>query len=168
MELLHDVAVLLLSLFAYSAGGSAASAAEPPRPRAADVAAAPLVALSLLLAAPAEAKVLGLVAAVLGGFVSGLAVERLVAASPAGGPAGPEPRPAGRGGADGRQYLLRVGSFQGRLFLSLFYFLVMPPFALAARLGRDTLRLRGSRESPSTHWRTAAAPDEDEDPHHPY
>ena len=35
-----------------------------------------------------------------------------------------------------------IGNFQARLLLSLFYFLVVPPFALLVKLFMDPLRLR--------------------------
>lgn len=36
----------------------------------------------------------------------------------------------------------RIGAFQSRLLLSVFYFVAMAPFALIARLGPDRLRRR--------------------------
>jgi len=36
-----------------------------------------------------------------------------------------------------------IGNFQARLLLSLFYFLIVPPFALIVRLMKDPLSLRG-------------------------
>ena len=36
----------------------------------------------------------------------------------------------------------KIGDFQARLLLSLFYFAVLGPFALGRRLGSDPLRLR--------------------------
>lgn len=35
-----------------------------------------------------------------------------------------------------------IGNFQARVILTLFYFVVVPPFALLLRLRRDPLRLR--------------------------
>jgi hypothetical protein len=37
----------------------------------------------------------------------------------------------------------RVGDFQARIILILFYFLVLGPFALALRLGDDPLETKG-------------------------
>ncbi len=39
----------------------------------------------------------------------------------------------------------RVGNFQARVVLSLFYFVVVPPFALGVKLLADPLRLRAPR-----------------------
>ena len=43
----------------------------------------------------------------------------------------------------------KIGEFQSRIILSLIYFIVMAPFALAIRLFSDPMRLRGN---PSWHW----------------
>ena len=44
-----------------------------------------------------------------------------------------------------------MGEFQSRLILTLFYILVMPLFAILAKLGKDELDLGGYRRS--TSWR---------------
>lgn len=36
----------------------------------------------------------------------------------------------------------KIGVFQSRVILTLLYFVVVPPFALVARTGRDPLRIR--------------------------
>ena len=43
-----------------------------------------------------------------------------------------------------------IGDFQARLVLTLFYFTIVPPFALLARFGVDPLRLR--RRQVATAW----------------
>ena len=35
-----------------------------------------------------------------------------------------------------------IGNFQARVLLSLFYFVIVPPFALIVKLAKDPLRLR--------------------------
>ena len=35
-----------------------------------------------------------------------------------------------------------IGNFQARVLLSLFYFLIVPPFALIVKVRKDPLRLR--------------------------
>lgn len=167
-ELLHGAAVLLVSVFAYSAGHAAGSPAARPRPGPADVAAAPAVAAALLLASLGLPAGLGLAVAALGGLLAGLAVVRALGGSPTGAGAGPD-RPPGDGGEPAwRRFLLRVGDVQGRLSLSLFYFLVLPPFALIARLAGDRLRLRPPRDGAGSHWRTAEPDDRDGDLRRPY
>lgn len=60
-----------------------------------------------------------------------------------------EPEPAGAW----RQFALRWGNFQGRLLMVLFYYVILTPFAVAARLG--------TRQSPPgpSRWRPTSAPD---------
>lgn len=36
----------------------------------------------------------------------------------------------------------KIGAVQSRLLLTVFYFVLLPPFAVAARTGKDALRLR--------------------------
>lgn len=52
----------------------------------------------------------------------------------------------------------RIGAFQSRLLLSVFYFIAMAPFALIARLGPDRLRRR--RVAGSTWIERAPRPDD--------
>jgi hypothetical protein len=47
----------------------------------------------------------------------------------------------------------RVGNFQARLLLSLFYFVVFAPFALAVRWGSDPL---GIKKGVEPQWRPPA------------
>lgn len=67
-----------------------------------------------------------------------------------------------------RRYLLRVGDFQGRLFLSLLYFSLIPPFPLVARLGRDALQMRAPPEDRSTYWHGTGAREDVDDLRRPY
>jgi hypothetical protein len=52
-----------------------------------------------------------------------------------------------------------IGNFQARVILTLFYFVVVPPFAALLRLHRDPLRLRPRGEG---YWvpRPERAPDD--------
>jgi hypothetical protein len=52
----------------------------------------------------------------------------------------------------------RLGNFQARVLLSLFYFLVVPPFALIVKLSRDPLGLRPHRTDGFWHRRRPAEP----------
>ncbi len=56
-----------------------------------------------------------------------------------------------------KRFALRMGSFQGRLVLGLFYFSVMVPFALLFRLAGDPLGLSGKRSTGWSAWTTASA-----------
>ncbi len=51
-----------------------------------------------------------------------------------------------------------IGNFQARVLLSLFYFVVVPPFALIVKLGKDPLRLRLAAGATAWTERPAAAP----------
>ena len=49
-----------------------------------------------------------------------------------------------------------IGNFQARVLLSLFYFLVVPPFALVVKVRKDPLRLRLHRGTSGWIERPAA------------
>ena len=51
-----------------------------------------------------------------------------------------------------------VGTFQSRMFLSLFYLLVIPPFAAIVKIFVDPL---GLKKSPSAKWHPQEARQED-------
>lgn len=53
---------------------------------------------------------------------------------------------------------LEVGTFQSRMLLSLFYFLVIPPFAAIVKIFTDPL---GLKKSPSAKWHPKEAMKED-------
>lgn len=50
-----------------------------------------------------------------------------------------------------------LGNLVGRIILTLFYFVLMPPFALWSRLTTDPLRLRQSNPAP---WVSRAGAEE--------
>ena len=47
-------------------------------------------------------------------------------------------------------FALRMGGFQGRIILTVFFFLFVTPFALMIRIFSDPLRIRNRK--PETHW----------------
>lgn len=51
----------------------------------------------------------------------------------------------------------RIGNFQARLILSLFYFAIVTPFGLAVRFLSDPLYLK--EQENSTFWHSKDAPD---------
>lgn len=51
----------------------------------------------------------------------------------------------------------RIGNFQARVILSLFYFLIVTPFGLAVRLLADPLQIR--QRSTSTFWNVKTLPE---------
>lgn len=50
-----------------------------------------------------------------------------------------------------------IGTFQARVLLSVFYFTVVPPFALVVKLFKDPLGLRAAASN--TFWMDRPAPD---------
>ncbi len=50
-----------------------------------------------------------------------------------------------------------IGNFQARVLLSVFYFVIVPPFALAVKLWKDPLRLGAFRGA--TAWTERPARD---------
>jgi hypothetical protein len=50
-----------------------------------------------------------------------------------------------------------IGNFQARVLLTLFYFVVVPPFALIVKLFKDPLALRGG--AAESYWVSRPAPD---------
>ena len=53
-----------------------------------------------------------------------------------------------------------IGNFQARVLLSIFYFLVVPPFALIVKIYRDPLHLRHSKSD--SFWISRPASDTSE------
>lgn len=52
----------------------------------------------------------------------------------------------------------RVGTFQSRMLLSLFYFLIIPPFAAIIKVFSDPFR---SKDRLATQWHPKQAPQQD-------
>ena len=65
-------------------------------------------------------------------------------------------RPAARAWARWKAIAHVIGNFQARVLLSLFYFLVVPPFALIVKVWKDPLRLRLHRGTSGWIERPAA------------
>ncbi len=51
-----------------------------------------------------------------------------------------------------KNFSKRTGSFQSKIILSFFFFLLVTPFALAVKIFSDPLRIKGKNEK--THWLT--------------
>lgn len=49
-----------------------------------------------------------------------------------------------------KDFSKRMGSFQSRIILSMFFFLLVSPFALAVKIFSDPLRIKSQRED--SHW----------------
>lgn len=156
METLAIIALILITMAAYSAGAaSGMGKGREPKPGIADL----LIMLALWAAALASRSVfhidkwlavpiwlgLGLGA----GWLAGLG--RKSAAKKAA-----EPAPGVSGGACKRTWArwkafsLRMGSFQSRLILSFVYFVFILPFGLGVRLFSDPMRIR--KRKVASHW----------------
>lgn len=149
-KVLHAGATVLVALFGFSAGAAAAAREGRTVPGAIDLAAAPAVAVAILAAGAGPLGWLLLPAAAVGAALPGAALDVVRRCPPedgAGGPAGGRhARPVPDEGARFprlRRFLHRTGEFQGRLILGMFYFAIVPPFAVIARLVQDPLSRAG-------------------------
>jgi len=129
-------APVLLALVGYSCGSVLASGARRIVPGPGDLAAVAALWAALLLgiAEPGRwpAAAAGLVAgAALG--AAGAALRRGGAAPHAAAGGVEEAEGGSRAWAAWKRFAARMGSFQGRMLMGFFYFVVLPPFALLAR-----------------------------------
>jgi len=62
-----------------------------------------------------------------------------------------------------KDYSKRMGSFQTRIMLSLFYFIFVSPFALAVKMFSDPLKIKKQSASKQSHWLTKKETDIDLD-----
>lgn len=164
MAVLHAVAGFLLALFGYSVAAALAGRGRPVVPSTVDLVAAPAAAVGILVAGAGTLGWWLLPGAAAGGALIGW-LPAPFRGDPTGGAATverpflerePEDREDGvRAGA--RALMMRTGSFQGRLFLGLFYFVVLAPFALLARSIQDPLR----RTSEGPEWITRSPADDE-------
>jgi len=160
METLSILVLILLSMFAYSAGAvSSAALRTEPKPQLAD-----LFFLLLIWAGAIWTRLTldwnrwllmsgWLVLAYLAGRLSWLAKLKKLSRRQ-NGPASELQTAPARGlrklWFQWKAFSRRTGGFQSRLILSFFFFLAVAPFGLAVKIFRDPLRLRkGHRE---TYW----------------
>jgi hypothetical protein len=156
MEALSIIALILITLAAYSAGVALGTGkGAESKPGIADI----LIMLALWTAALASRSVfhfgkwlsipIWLVLGLAAGGLAGL-VRRPVAKKPA----EPDPVPAGgawtRAWGRWKAFSLRMGSFQSRIILSLIYFIFILPFGLGVRLFSDPMLIR-KKKVPS-YW----------------
>lgn len=152
LHLLHGVATVLLTFFGASVGAVAAAREPTARPELMEVLLPPAVAAAVLVVPADLNRWLVLVLAMVSGIVLTSICRTLI------GSAEYAPRTVGhRSNASDaqpswRRFLHAVGSYQSRLALSLFYFTLVAPFALIARLSQDPLGLN-TRETGDSHWR---------------
>ncbi|HEX8273648.1 MAG TPA: hypothetical protein VF615_13505 [Longimicrobiaceae bacterium] len=126
----------LLALAGYSGGSVLAAGARRIAPGPGDLVAVAALWAAVLLWAP-EGRWAAAAAGLLAGAALGAAAAALrpreaspdVPSAHAGDGAGPQ--------AAWKRFAARMGSFQGRMLMGFFYFGVLPPFALLARLLGD-------------------------------
>ncbi|MBN1435354.1 hypothetical protein JW921_11375 [Candidatus Fermentibacterales bacterium] len=144
------VAQVLLALVGFSAGAAiAGSRKRGVVPSLADVPLAVALSVAAAVARSWLAHVPAMLIALAGGAVLSILVNPLRKPPPV--PAHPVP-----GGAKGSGLLARawsawkrtastMGAFQGRLVLSLFYFIILAPFGVIYRITSDPLARRSSK-----------------------
>lgn len=165
METLSYIALILLSLVGYSGGAAGRAGRKPePKPGLSD-----LIVLIIIWGTAVFVRsqldinrwllVLGfLILGIICGF-SSRPLKRFKTKIPK--PDKPDPEIQSRSNLWQRwkNFSHRMGGFQSRLLLSLFYFILVTPFALIVKLFSDPLRLK--EKSAESYWlsRAAAKPD---------
>lgn len=153
MDVLHAIALFLITLFSFSTGAVATARESAVRPALPDVVGAVVVGTAVVVWTGELAAWLSFPIGIASGVVVGAVVvglRRALGESPGRESVGfrreseSEPR--------WRRFLNRIGNFQARLFMTLLYFTLVAPFALIARLAQDPLNLEHDG-TPETHWR---------------
>ena len=165
MSLLTKLAWFLLSLAGYSLGAVLHSGKKAPRrPRAADIVLLLVAGVALFAFGPRIP--LSRWFLLPGGIAAGCALG--LAASLAWGSTGAacgaretNPLAAAQAGKrrPWREFGYKVGTFQSRAIMGLFYFLIVTPFALGVKLFGDPLGLKPSRGG--SHWADKKRPASD-------
>ncbi|MFP4082052.1 MAG: hypothetical protein ACLFVG_04745 [Candidatus Aminicenantes bacterium] len=160
MEVLSFIILILLSLFAYSAGAvSPAGRLQDLKPHILDL----LLVLMIWAGAICSRVILDLnkwlliLIWIIIGFLTGSSITLLRKARFP--PVSKRERkerirqnPVKKFWQNWKNFSKRAGSFQSKTFLSLFFFLVVTPFALAVKIFSDPLRLKP--EAKNSYWLT--------------
>lgn len=156
-HLLHAVAAFLLALVGYSAGAVLAASRRDARPAGWELPTAAAVALAAAVVGPDLLGGWSALPAAGGagagtGLVAGLASRLGRSAEADSSQDRLDARHvAGDGEGSGvRRFLLRVGTYQGRVTMGFLYFGLLTPFALVSRLTSSPLELDPGR---ATYWR---------------
>ena len=152
MEFLSGLATVLLTMVGYSSGAVLADKDTSPAPKLLDVG----VVIVLWILALSTQATLGRWVAIGVWFIVGAAAAFALAVARGGRRSAK--RKATESGAERgllrriwhawKRFSRRLGNYQGRLFLTLFYFLVITPFGALVRLFSDPLQIR-SNTAPS-------------------
>jgi hypothetical protein len=129
-------APVLLALVGYSCGSVLAAGARRIVPGPGDLAAVAVLWAALLLGTAETGRWPAAAAGLLAGAALGIAgaVLRRGGAARTEAAGGAEEGEGAGAWAAWKRFAARMGSFQGRMLMGFFYFVVLPPFALLARL----------------------------------
>jgi hypothetical protein len=147
MEFLSIVALVLLTLVGYSSGATLAGQGKKVTPDLPDVAAVVLLWAAAVAARPILGKWLSIgVWLGVGLAVGALGVALRQARYPLDKAATPPAAPGlARLWSAWKAFSRRLGNYQSRVWLALFYFLIVIPFGLGVRLFSDPLGLKTRR-----------------------
>jgi hypothetical protein len=145
MELLSVLALIFVTLAGYSAGVALGARGRPMAPVMLDL----LLVIALWTGGVLLRAEIGrwpaLGAGLTGGLICGAAHASLRARRRAAQPEEPvTPERTARGW---RAFALRLGNFQGRMLMAFFYFIVVTPFALVARIAT-----KPPPREPGSYW----------------
>ncbi|HEX5727138.1 MAG TPA: SxtJ family membrane protein [Longimicrobiaceae bacterium] len=147
MELIGLLGLVLLTLAGYSAGAVLAVRGRPAVPAAGDLLAAVLLCAAAIVFLDDAGRWVRFPAAVAGAALAGVLGAPLRSHD--------KVRLEAPEGGAWRRFAHAMGGFQGRLLLGLLYCVLVPPFALVARLrGDDPLAAPGE----GSRWRARPAP----------
>ena len=160
MEILSAIALILLTLVGYSGGSVLAAGPRKAAPGVLDL----FLNLVLWVGALMTRTDLGRWLAVLVWIGVGLLVGAIITfVRRASLPLGEEQAAAPGLWQRWLRFSRKLGDFQGRIFLTWFYFIIVTPFGIIARLFSNRMHRRMPAGSSAWHARTsAAAPDVDE------
>ena len=153
MNFFSALALVLLTLVGYASGAVLSARLRKAAPAVFDVVLVVVLWAAALLTRPLLGKWLAIAVWLLAGLLLGFLVTR----PRTGRYAVEKTEPAPESAAGWRklwhswlQFSRRMGNYQSRLWLALFYFVLVLPFGAAMRLFGNPLRLR--RRDPQTAW----------------
>lgn len=162
MNVISALALVLLTLVGYAAGAVLAGHRRKVAPVLADLALVVALWVLALVSRPFLGKWLAIAVWMAAGMALGAVAVRLRLSSCPADKAGAAPAVANRWRAVWAAWTAfagRLGNYQSRLWLGLFYFVLVLPFGVLMRLFDNRLRARGG--SGGSVWSTKEAIDTD-------
>jgi hypothetical protein len=153
MNFFSALALILLTLVGYASGSVLAARQRKAAPAVLDVVLVIILWAAALLTRPLLGKWLAIAAWLLAGLVLGFLITKPRTGRYAAEKAEPTPEAATgwrRIWNGWLRFSRRMGNYQSRLWLALFYFVLVLPFGFAMRLFDNPLRTR--RRDPHTAW----------------